>query len=83
MITMKDIYKDLISEASNTYTWLDNISDECKEFLSQLSAHIKSGNKANATKLQEILEREFEVKVSHSTANRWIRQQYKESSINE
>ena len=48
MITMKDIYKDLISEASNTYTWLDNISDECKEFLSQLSVHIKAGNKANA-----------------------------------
>ena len=83
MITMKEIYKDLINEASNTYTWLDNISDECKEFLSQLSIHIRTGNKANATKLQEILEREFEVRISHSTANRWIRQQYKESSIND
>lgn len=75
--TMKEIYKSLISEATNTYTWLDNISDDCKEFLSELASHIKQGNKANATALQGILEREFSVKISHSTANRWIKEQYK------
>lgn len=80
---MTNIYKDLINEASNTYTWLDNLSDGAKEFLTQLSIHIKKGNKANATRLQEILEREFEVKISHATANRWIKQQYKESDIHE
>ena len=80
---MTNIYKELIAEASTSYTWLDNLSDGAKEFLMQLSSHIKSGHKANATKLQEILEREFDVKISHSTANRWINQQYKESVIDE
>ena len=77
------MYKELIDEASHTYTWLDNLSDGAKEFLTQLATHIKQGNKANATKLQEILEREFDVKISHSTATRWIKQQYKETVIDE
>ena len=80
---MTNMYKELIAEASHTYTWLDNLSDGAKEFLTQLGTHIKQGNKANATKLQEILEREFDVKISHSTANRWIKQQYKETVIDE
>jgi|TARA_R100000482_G_C5126487_1_gene149038 UDP-glucose 4-epimerase len=80
---MTNIYKELIEEASHSYTWLDNLSDGAKEFLTELGTYIKQGNKANATKLQEILEREFDVKISHSTANRWIKQQYKEAVIDE
>ena len=80
---MTNIYKELVTEASQPYTWLDKISQEGTEFLNQLSVHIKQGNKANATKLQEILEREFNLKVSHSTVNRWINTQYKESTIHE
>lgn len=80
---MTNIYKELIEEASHSYTWLDNLSDGAKEFLTELGTYIKQGNKANATKLQEILEREFDVKISHSTANRWIKQQYKEAVVDE
>ena len=80
---MTNIYKELIEEPSHSYTWLDNLSDGAKEFLTELGTYIKQGNKANATKLQEILEREFDVKISHSTANRWIKQQYKEAVIDE
>lgn len=82
MITMNNI-ENLIQEVSRLHTWEDNVSKDCKEFLDILKNHIRSGNNINATSFQSVLEREYNIKISNATANRWVKNQLKEAVVDE
>ena len=82
MITMNNI-ENLIQEVSRLETWEDNVSKDCKEFLDILKNHIRSGNNINATSFQSVLEREYNIKISNATANRWVKNQLKEAVVDE
>tara|TARA_R100000808_G_C2141815_1_gene149642 strand:- start:1866 stop:2114 length:249 start_codon:yes stop_codon:yes gene_type:complete len=82
MISMNNI-DNLIQEVSRLHTWEDNVSKDCKEFLDLLKKHVRNGNNINATSFQTVLEREYNVKVSNATANRWVKNQLKEANVDE
>ena len=82
MITMNNI-ENLIQEVSRLHTWEDNVSKDCKEFLDILKNHIRSGNNINATSFQSVLEREYNIKISNATANRWVKNQLNEAVVDE
>ena len=82
MITMNNI-ENLIQEVSRLHTWEDNVSKDCKDFLDILKNHIRSGNNINATSFQSVLEREYNIKISNATANRWVKNQLKEAVVDE
>ena len=70
----KDIDKLLESIVSTTGKWYENIDKDTSDFLDAVSNLVKQGKEVNAVKIADILEDEYDVKITAVSVRTWLKE---------
>jgi len=70
----KDIDKLLESIVSTTGKWYENIDKDTSDFLDAVANLVKQGKEVNAVKIADILEDEYDVKITAVSVRTWLKE---------
>ena len=70
----KDIDKLLESIVSTTGKWYENIDKDTSDFLDAVANLVKQGKEVNAVKIADILEDEYNVKITPVSVRSWLKE---------
>jgi|TARA_R100001460_G_scaffold107837_2_gene157258 transposase len=70
----KDINELLNKVVSHSGKWYENVSSEVQEFLDGIEELIKQGKQVNAVTIGDILEEQFDIKITAVTVRNWLRE---------
>ena len=70
----KDINKLLESIVSTTGKWYENIDKDTSDFLDAVANLVKQGKEVNAVKIADILEDEYDVKITAVSVRTWLKE---------
>jgi len=70
----KDIEKLLESIVSTTGKWYENIDKDTSDFLDAVENLVKQGKEVNAVKIADILEDEYNIKITATSVRTWLKE---------
>ena len=70
----KDIDKLLENILSTTGKWYENIDKDTSDFLDAVANLVKQGKEVNAVKIADILEDEYDVKITAVSVRTWLKE---------
>ena len=70
----KDIDKLLESIISTTGKWYENVDKDTSDFLDAVENLVKQGKEVNSVKIADILEDEYNVKITAVSVRTWLKE---------
>ena len=70
----KDIDKLLENILSTTGKWYENLDKDTSDFLDAVENLVKQGKEVNAVKIADILEDEYNIKITATSVRTWLKE---------
>lgn len=70
----KDIDKLLENILSTTGKWYENLDKDTSDFLDAVGNLVKQGKEVNAVKIADILEDEYNIKITATSVRTWLKE---------